>query len=135
MARRFNVNRGYMKLDVWKESVELFNEVYVALKQIPDLDFRLRSQINDAIQSVSANIAEGYCRRTINEYLQHLNVALGSLGEALTRLICLTSIGLLRPQVFDEIDQRHYSVENKLVALVKSLQAKRREGTWEEEFR
>ncbi|GJQ22070.1 MAG: four helix bundle protein [Bacteroidia bacterium] len=135
MTKRYNVNRGYMKLDVWKESVELFHEVYVALKQIPDLDFRLRSQINDAIQSVSANIAEGYCRRTINEYLQYLNIALGSLGEGLTRLIGLTSVNLLSQEVFEIIDKKHYSVENKLVALVRSLQAKRRERTWEEEFR
>ena len=135
MTNRYNVNRGYMKLDVWQEALDMFKTVYLALDQMPNLDVRLRSQINDAVQSVSANIAEGYCRRTINEYLQHLNVALGSLGESLTRLIGLTSVGLLPTQVFDEIDQQHYSVENKLVALVKSLQAKRREGTWEEEFR
>lgn len=135
MTKRYNVNRGYMKLVVWAEALQLFKTVYFALEQIPNLDFRLKSQINDSVQSVSANIAEGYCRRTINEYLQHLNIAMGSLGEALTRLHGLRTVALLPATTFDDIDQMHYSVENKLVALVKSLQAKRRQGTWEEEFR
>jgi four helix bundle protein len=37
-----------------------------------------------SIDSVHRNIAEGYCRRTINEYLQFLNVALASLGESVS---------------------------------------------------
>ena len=27
------------------------------------------------------NISEGYCRRSLKEYLNHLNIALGSCGE------------------------------------------------------
>jgi len=32
-------------------------------------------ELIDAVQSISANIAEGYCRKSINEYLYFLNVA------------------------------------------------------------
>jgi hypothetical protein len=35
----------------------------------------------DAAHSISRNIAEGYCRRSLKEYLNHLNFALGSCGE------------------------------------------------------
>ena len=88
-----NLNRGYTKLDVWKDSVELFKLTYNNLHSKQNVDLRLKSQLLDSAQSISSNIAEGYCRRTINEYLQYLNIALGSCGEALTRMISLLKVG------------------------------------------
>ncbi|PWI46434.1 four helix bundle protein, partial [Candidatus Heimdallarchaeota archaeon B3_Heim] len=35
----------------------------------------------DSSHSISRNIAEGYSRRSIKEYLNFLNIALGSSGE------------------------------------------------------
>jgi four helix bundle protein len=131
---RHNINRGYMKLEVWQDSLDLCKLVYESVGGIEKLDIRLRSQILDASQSISSNIAEGYCRRTINEYLQYLNVGLGSCGELLTRVLGLVRIGLLSEQEFDKFDKMHYSVENKLIGLIKSLQTKRKKGEWIEEF-
>ncbi len=99
------------------------------------MDFKLRSQILDSAQFISSNVAEGYSRRTLNEYLQFLNIALGSSGELMTRMIGLKVIGSLSNEDFEEFDKPHYAVENKLIALAKSLQSKRKTGTWEDEFR
>jgi hypothetical protein len=35
----------------------------------------------------------------------------------------------------EDFDKLHFEMENKLLALVASLQKKRKEGTWEEELR
>ena len=129
-TRRRNVNRGYMKLEVWNEAVGVFRWVYNLMEEIGVADFKLRSQIVNAAQSISSNIAEGYCRRSVREYLQFLSIALGSSGELLTRIIGLKTLGAISERSFDEFDARHYSIENKLIALKKSLQAKEREGTW-----
>ena len=59
-TKRLNLNRGYMKLDVWKDSVDLFRMTYNTLDSKPRIDLRLRSQILDSTQSISSNIAEGY---------------------------------------------------------------------------
>lgn len=123
-----------MKLEVWQEAIELFKCVHQLANGIERLDLKLRSQILDAAQSISSNISEGYCRRTINEYLQFLNIALGSCGELMTRLMGLVEVGQLAQTSFDEFDLRHFSLENKLIALVRSLQLKRRKGDWIEEF-
>ena len=133
-TRRRNVNRGFMKLDVWIEAVAQFKEICSLLEDIGPVDFKLRSQILNCAQSISANIAEGYSRRSIKEYLQFLNIALGSSGELMTRMIGFKTIGAVSDRSFEEFDVRHYSVENKLIALTKSLQLKKREGTWIEEF-
>ena len=130
-TKRRNLNRGYMKLDVWNNGIGIFQFCFNLLNRIPNLDYKLRSQILDAAQSISSNIAEGYCRRSITEYLHFLNISLGSTGELLTKIIGLKEINLLNDKQFDEFDQKHFEVENKLLALIKSLQAKQKDGSWD----
>jgi four helix bundle protein len=81
-----NKNRGYMKLIVWQKAIELFDLVWATVFTENKIDFKLRSQIADAAQSVSANISEGYGRRSLNEYIQFLYYALGSLAETIDRI-------------------------------------------------
>src|SRR5882724_7338551 len=65
-----NKNRGYMKLIVWQKAMELFELVWTIVFTENKIDFKLRSQLADAAQSVSANISEGYGRRSLKEYIQ-----------------------------------------------------------------
>jgi len=51
-----NINRGYMTLDVWKESVELSVIVRKKLKSVSVLSFKLKAQIEDSVVSVPSNI-------------------------------------------------------------------------------
>ncbi len=129
-TKRRNKNRGYMKLEVWQKAMELhklvWKIVYVEIK----LDFKLRAQIADAAQSISSNIAEGYGRRSIHEYIQFLYIASGSLAETLTRAIGLQVTAQISEQQFEKVDTLHYEVENKLLRLIESLEAKRATGTW-----
>lgn len=134
-TNRWNINRGYMRLEVWREALDLFASVQSSLYRSEKLDFKLRGQMLDSAQSIGANIAEGYCRKSINEYRQFLNVALGSAGETLTRMIGLDRTGYISHEDFEELDRSHYSVENKLIALIRALQAKRKTGKWDDEFK
>jgi len=131
-TKRRNLNRGYMKLEVWNNGIEIFQHCFSLLDKIPNLDFKLKSQILDASQSIASNIAEGYSRKSINEYLYFLNIALGSSSELLTRIIGLKGINLLTENEFEKFDKKHYEMENKLLALVKSLQIKQDNGSWDQ---
>ena len=130
LTKRQNLNRRYMKLEAWQRGMDLFESVFKAAAKVTD--FKLRSQVADAAQSVSANIAEGYGRRTLPEYLQFLYIAKGSLGETLTRSIGLHNVGLLNQEQFETIDALRYEVENKLLGLIRSLEAKRGDGSWDD---
>lgn len=130
-TKRRNLNRGYMKLEVWNDAITLFKSTYNLVNKISNLDYKLKTQIVDAAQSISSNIAEGYGRKSINEYLYFLNISLGSLAELLTRIIGLKEIDLITVNDFEEFDTKHYEVENKLLGLVKSLQAKQQNGSWD----
>ena len=125
-----NKNRGYIKLIVWQKATELFDLVWRIAFAENKIDFKLRSQLADAAQSVSANIAEGYGRRHLNEYIQFLYYALGSLAETMTRTIGLKQTGQISEARFHEFDLLHYEVENRLLRLIEKLEAKRGDGDW-----
>jgi four helix bundle protein len=82
--------------------------------------------------SVHRNIAEGYCRRTIREYLQHLNIALGSLGETLSGFVAYYRNGQIEPSTFEQLDTLIFRLENRLLKLVESLEHKRNTNDWTE---
>ena len=125
-----NKNRGYLNLIVWQKAMDLFELARKLVYVEAQVDFKLRSQFVDAAQSVSANIAEGYARRSIKEYLQFLYTAAGSLAEALTRAIGLNRVQVLSDDRFKDFNQLHYEVENRLLRLIERLEHKRDDGDW-----
>jgi four helix bundle protein len=127
-TKRRNLNRGYMKLDAWQRGMDLFGLAFRLSAEVSD--FKLKSQFRDAAQSVSANIGEGYGRRSLPEYLQYLYIAKGSLAEALTRAVGFQAVETLSKKDFEEFDALHYEVENKLLRLIESLETKRQTNDW-----
>lgn len=127
-TKRRNLNRGYMKLEVWQRGMDLFGMAFQLATSIAD--FKLKSQFTDAAQSVPANVAEGYGRRSLPEYLQFLYTAKGSLAETFTRGCGLWLVHIIGDADFVEFDKLHYEVENKLLHLIGSLESKRGTNEW-----
>ena len=125
-----NKNRGYMNLIVWQKAMELFELAWKIACIETKLDFKLRSQFVDAVQSVSSNMAKGYGRRSVNEYIQYLYISLGSLGENLTRAFGLNRVGQITDPPIPEFDLLHHEVENRLLRLIEKLEQKRDDGDW-----
>ena len=129
-----NVNRGFKKLRVWQDAVSLY---VLACKVLANFPFELRkvaSNSIDAAHSISRNIAEGYCRRSLREYLNYLNFALGSCGEFHSSYESFKQAGQITEEEYRELDQVHYKVENELLSLIRSLQQKQKDSQWEDEF-
>ena len=73
---------NFEDLVVWRESQNLAVEVYTLLRLFPKEEvFGLISQTKRAVSSVSANIAEGFGRKTSKDKLQFYTIAYGSLLE------------------------------------------------------
>jgi four helix bundle protein len=114
-----NINRGYRKLDVWSEAIQLYSYVKKKIKTLKDVSFKTKAQIEDSALSVSSNISEGYCRRYLKENIQFNTIALGSLGENYSQIFALFNTEELDEEWFIEYDRIHYSLENKLIKLNK----------------
>jgi four helix bundle protein len=125
-----NKNRGYMSLIVWQTALDLFELVWRITYVESRIDFKLRAQIADAAQSVSANIVEGYGRRSVKEYIQFLYIALGSAAETMTRAMGLNRAQQLSDERLREFDLLHYEVENRLLRLIEKLEQKRDDEDW-----
>ena len=117
-----------MKLEAWQRGMDLFIMAFRLSVNVTDL--KLKSQFRDAAQSVSANISEGYGRRSLPEYLQFLYTAKGSLAETLTRAIGLQKVKIISNEDFEDFDKLHYEVENKLLRLIESLESKCGTNEW-----
>ena len=130
-----NINRGYRDLEVWKEAIELFAFVKEKLKNLESVSFKVKSQIEDSILSVSSNIAEGYCRRSLKENIQYLAIALASSGENYSQVFALTNSGDIDIAWYKEYDKKHYSLENKLIKLNRSYILKLKEkDDWKNDY-
>jgi four helix bundle protein len=91
---------------------------------------RVASQNIASVDSVHRNIAAGYCRRSIKEYVQHLYVALGSLGESVSGFAACRAAAQLTVEDFTRLDELAFKLENGLLRLVQSLEQKRDAKDW-----
>ena len=86
--------------------------------------YGLANQIRRAAVSVPSNIAEGHSRRTLQAYLNHLSIALGSQSELETQVELSFRLNLLSEQSATEILQMAGQVGRTLHALIRSLEQK-----------
>ena len=134
MIQRKNINRGYQKLVVWRDAADLY---VLTCKIFRKFQYELRRVASNQIASVDSvhrNIAEGYCRRSINEYLQSLNIALGSLGESVSGTHVYRRAEQISEEEFESWDALAYKLENGMKKLIESLQYKREQHDWEDSF-
>ena len=83
--------QSYRELIVWIKSMDLVEEVYRITRRLPkEEQYALSDQLRRAPISIPSNIAEGYGRNALKEYIRFLNIARGSKNEVETQLqICL----------------------------------------------
>ncbi|MBI4929863.1 MAG: four helix bundle protein [Bacteroidetes bacterium] len=134
IAERKNINRGYKKLEVWQDAIELYVVVCKIFSKLPYDLMKVKSNSIDASHSISRNISEGYCRKGLTEYLNFLNYSLGSCGELHTCYYACYKATQISEIEFEELDMLHYKVENKLIRLIESLQKKKKDGDWDDSF-
>jgi hypothetical protein len=68
------------------------------------------------------------------EYLNYLNIALGSCGEFHSCYTSCKQAEQITANDYKRLDQLHYKVENALLKLIKSLQKKQTDEKWEDNF-
>lgn len=134
LNRNRNINRGFRKLIVWQEAIELYVFVKKKIRKLNEVPFKVKAQVEDSIYSCHSNIAEGYSRRSIKEYIQFINISLSSLAENYSQIFALYSGNEIEPQWFDEYDKKHYSLENKLIQLNKTMISKVDKQGWKNDY-
>src|SRR3990172_6554320 len=114
--------KGFRQLVVWQKAYDLSLEVYMLTRTFPKSEtYGIISQLQRAVVSIPANIAEGYERNHRKEYLQFLFIAKGSLGEVETYILLAKDLGYLKDADYAVIDEKRKTVSRLLKGLIKSL--------------
>lgn len=130
MGVKKNKNRGYQQLRVWNDAIAYYVKTCEIFSPFPYQLRRVASQAIASGDSIHRNIAEGYCRRSIREYLHFLNIGLSSLGESVSGLHAYVQAGQISQAEFDGLDELAFKLENGLLKLVESLEQKKERGEW-----
>jgi len=110
------------KLLVLKKAEDLAIFVYEVTLTFPKSEmFGLVSQMRRAAVSVGANITEGSARNYKKEYIQFLQVALGSLRELEFYIRLSFRLGFLNQSTHRSLEVKAGEVGKMLYGLIKSL--------------
>jgi four helix bundle protein len=120
-----NKNHGFRKLHAWQAADDLASEIFRLTENELNPRHRwLGLQIVRAAFSVSANIAEGYGRSSLGDYLRFLEFASGSLNEVEYALHFVKRNGICPTESIAQAEQLRWKSGNLLFGLARSLRSK-----------
>ena len=112
----------FEKLDVWLNSRELVKEIYQATSNFPDEEkFGITNQIRRASTSISANIAEGFSRKTDKEKARFITIAFSSTIEVINFLILSNDLEFIDEEIYKTLRKKTEGITNQLNALYNTL--------------
>jgi len=114
--------KTYRDILVWQKAMLLVNKIYKVTSNFPDTEtFVLTSQLRRSAISIPSTIAESYGKRSPEDYLKLLNIALGSLFEFQTQIEIALNQEYLNKQIFDLIYEDSRDIERMLTNLIRKL--------------
>ena len=114
-----------MKIEVfediiaWQKALDLTVEIYNLFDKTTDFGFK--DQIQRASVSIMNNIAEGFERKSNNEFKHFLFIAKGSCGEVRSMLILASKLNKLTENKAEELKNLSLEISKMISGLIKSL--------------
>lgn len=117
--------QSYKELIGWQKAMELSVLIYKLTDNFPKSEmFSLVNQIRRASVSIPSNIAEGWARKGLGEYIQFLYIAYGSASEVETQLILSKKLNFGNNIEYERIESILTEVQKLLYVLIKKLKNK-----------
>lgn len=111
---------------MWQKAMTFVTEIYKTTKLFPKTEqYGLTSQIQRSAVSVPSNIAEGYGRQGLKDYLRFLNIGLASLFELQTQIEFSYNLEYVSKEKFKKLNEQSREIERMLSSLIRKLKQKR----------
>lgn len=109
-------------LRVWQDAIELAVVVYKTTKAFPDDErYGITSQIRRAASSISANIAEGFGRRSLKDKTHFYTMAYGSILEVKNFLHLSFRLEYIEEDPVQGLLDTALSIQKQLNALISTI--------------
>ncbi|HIC88346.1 MAG TPA: four helix bundle protein [Anaerolineae bacterium] len=125
---------GLRKLRAYQLAKELAHLVYETTSEFPRSEFRLVGQMRGAAVSVFGNIAEGYSRSALGDYIRFCEIARGSLAELGSYIEFCQERKMLKPADETRLLDLYNHTWNTLGALLRSLRKKKLDCSWDRSY-
>jgi four helix bundle protein len=114
---------SFIEMPVWQKALELSGEVFTDSNSLPKSeDYGLTSQIRRAANSVCANIAEAFGRRTNKDKSQFYIIARGSAFETQSHLLYGEKVGYFKIEKVNLLVSEYNELIHDLNKIIKSLE-------------
>lgn len=130
-TRAFRKLYGYRNLIAWQAADDLAAFVHELVGHFTRRYWRLADQMLGSASSVKANVAEGYCRNAVGDYIRFCEIARGSLGELGSQIQDCERWELVKGSDLGRLVRLYGDTTYFPEQLIRGLRAKRQEGTWD----
>ncbi len=114
--------KTYRDLVVWQKSMSLVTKIYEVTRIFPKEEiYGLISQMRRCAVSIPSNIAEGYGRKSTDDYLRFLQIAISSLYEVQTQMEISLNLGYLSKNKFENVYEQSREIERMLSSLSRKI--------------
>jgi four helix bundle protein len=116
---------GYKNLLVWKKAYDQTLRIYKFTKSFPQNEtYGIISQMRQASSSIIANIAEGYGKRNLSEYLHFISIAISSCNELEVFLLLSKDLNYVNKKDFSHLIKSQTEIIKMLLGLRNALEKK-----------
>ena len=116
---------SHEKLIAWQMADKLDKMVQEEiLPKLPRNEFKMRSQIDNASDSMGSNIVEGYYSGSTNEYVRFLRYSRRSCAELQERVRRACRKGYIKNDLFDRFNDLNIKTGYIIDRLIQSLERK-----------
>lgn len=119
---------NHKKMIVWQNIDKLDIFTQNILKYIPRNEYKTKSQIDNASDSVGSNFVEGYYSDSLGEYIRFEKYAKRSLAELHERIRRLVRKEYINKNLYDEFDDlaiKTMYLFDKLITSLEKLRKKK----------
>ena len=114
--------RDFRKYDIWKDGMELVDNVYTFVEAFPNTEkYGLSSQLTRSAVSIPSNIAEGASRNSEKDFARFLEIALGSAFEVETQLIIASKRKFISERSLEETVNKLSSLQKRIYGLRRKI--------------
>jgi len=120
-----NEIKSFEDLIVWKKAHNIVLIIYKLLEKFPKEEkYRIIDQIVRAVLSIPTNIAEGFGRFTLKDYVHFLIIARGSIGEVQYLILLSKDLNYINSKEYIDLKKELDEIGKMLNGLINSLRRK-----------